>query len=456
MPKNPSNRLGWNVFLGAVVLGCFVFATGQGQTREEKVRGDRLRFETDGFWIYNDFSKAVSLAKQNGKPILAVMRCVPCVECVKLDDELVESHPKLQQLLKQFVRVRLISTNGIDLNLFQFDTDQSFNVFLFNADGTIYGRYGTRSDREHWEDDVSVAGMAEALEGALELHAEYPKNREILQKKKGPAPLFASPEQFPTLKSKFGSSLDYSGNVVKSCIHCHQIGDAIKQYYWTTEQRLPEEVLFPYTHPKALGLIMDPDTRGTVRNVVPGSIAEKAGFQSGDKVLRMDQQPILSMADMQWVLHHTSAKGGKVACDILRGSQSQTMNLSLEEGWKAMDDIAWRVSSWELRRLALGGLFLKPLNDEEVKGAGLSSDTKAFRVQHVGQFAPHDGAKKAGFLKDDIVTKIDGRVDFTRETDVLAHVLKTHRPGDTMEVQLSRNGQKQILKLTVPPLNETK
>ncbi len=253
MPKNPSNRLGWNVFVGAVVLGCFVFATGQGQTREEKVRGDRLRFETDGFWIYNDFSKAVSLAKQNGKPILAVMRCVPCVECVKLDDELVESHPKLQQLLKQFVRVRLISTNGIDLNLFQFDTDQSFNVFLFNADGTIYGRYGTRSDREHWEDDVSVAGMAEALEGALELHAEYPKNREVLQKKKGPAPLFASPEQFPTLKSKFGPSLDYSGNVVKSCIHCHQIGDAIKQHYWSTEQRLPEEVLFPYTHPKALG-----------------------------------------------------------------------------------------------------------------------------------------------------------------------------------------------------------
>ncbi len=201
---------------------------------------------------------------------------------------------------------------------------------------------------------------------------------------------------------------------------------------------------------------MDPDTRGTVRSVIAGSIAEKAGFQSGDKVLRMDQQPILSMADMQWVLHHTSAKGGKVACDILRGSQSQTMNLSLEEGWKAMDDIAWRVSSWELRRLALGGLFLKPLNDEEVKGVGLSSDTKAFRVQHVGQFAPHDGAKKAGFLKDDIVTKIDGRVDFTRETDVLAHVLKTHRPGDTMEVQLSRNGQKQTLKLTVPPLNETK
>ena len=65
------------------------------------------------------------------------------------------------------LRVRLISANGLDLSLFQFDTDQSFAVFLLNADGTIYGRFGTRSDQTLWTDDVSIEGLGKALEGAL-------------------------------------------------------------------------------------------------------------------------------------------------------------------------------------------------------------------------------------------------------------------------------------------------
>ena len=48
--------------------------------------------------------------------------------------------------------------------LFQFDTDQSFAVFLLNADGTIYGRFGTRSHRTEWYGDVSVDGLAKALQ----------------------------------------------------------------------------------------------------------------------------------------------------------------------------------------------------------------------------------------------------------------------------------------------------
>ena len=55
-------------------------------------------------------------------------------------------------------------------------------------------------------------------------------------------------------------------------------------------------------------------------------------------------------------------------------------------GWRRKDDISWRASTWELRRLALGGMLLKP-------------DEGGLRVEHVGQYAPHDRAKR--FFRND-------------------------------------------------------
>ena len=107
--------------------------------------------------------KAFDEARRTGKPILVVLRCIPCEECVKLDDELIDQDPVIRPLMEQFVCVRQVSTNGLDLSLFQFDTDQSWAVFLLNADQTIYGRFGTRSHRTEWYGDVSLSGMAKAL-----------------------------------------------------------------------------------------------------------------------------------------------------------------------------------------------------------------------------------------------------------------------------------------------------
>src|SRR5436190_19365670 len=187
--------------VSALVAGAA--ATGAAaQTREEKVRSDKQKVEAQGYWIYNDLPKAYADAKKTGKPIIAVLRCLPCEECVKLDDELIDADERVKPLLEQFVRVRLVSTNGLDLALFQFDTDQSFAAFLLNADGVIYGRFGTRSHRTNWVGDVSVDGLAKALQGALDLHADYPENKAALAGKRGPVPEFPTPEKYPALKGK--------------------------------------------------------------------------------------------------------------------------------------------------------------------------------------------------------------------------------------------------------------
>ncbi|MBL8853305.1 MAG: thioredoxin family protein [Planctomycetaceae bacterium] len=431
-----------------VVLG-FSGAIANGQTREEKVRNDKQKIEAEGFWIYNDLKTAFARGKQTGKPILVVLRCLPCEECVKLDDDLIDQDEILRPLLEQFICARQVATNGLDLSLFQFDTDQSWAMFLFNADGTIYGRFGTRSHRTEWNGDVSLPGMAEALIGALELHSNYPANKAALAGKRGQPVEFAAPEKFPSLAGKFTDSLDYSGNVVKSCIHCHQIGDAQRDLYISRGQPFPEEVLFPYPHPKSIGLILDSEARAKVLQVEENSWAARAGFLAGDSINQMAGQPLVSIADVQWVLHNVPASGGQVVVDVTRNRQPVQLTLELPAGWRRAGDLSWRSSSWGLRRIATGGLLLKPLDEPSRRERKLGDQQMALRVDHVGQYDAHAAGKNAGFQQHDILVQVDGRRDLMTEAAVFYHLTSTRKAGEKVDVTVMRGDQKIELQLPI-------
>ncbi len=421
-----------------IVLASVAAPAVAQNAREKKVRDDKVKVEGEGFWIYNDLPKAFAEAKEKNKPLVVVLRCIPCEECVKLDDELVDKNPTLRPLLDDFVRVRVVSTNGLDLSLFQFDTDQSFAVFFLNADGAIYGRYGTRSHRTNWVGDVSIDGLAKALAGALELHKDYPKNKAVLAAKRGPAPTFPVPEKFPAL-GKYGPKLATEGNIVQSCIHCHQIGDAAKSYHRQQKAVIPEEVLFPYPHPKSLGLILDPKERATVSEVQADTPAAKAGFLAGDVIRTLAGQPLLSAADMQWVLHHADAAGAELPAEVTRAGKPVSVTLKLPAGWRQRDDISWRASSWGLRRMATGGMLLETPEKPTA--------TMALRAKHVGQYGPHAAAKNAGFLAGDVIIIFDGKTDLIRETDLFAYALRKTKPGDNVAVEIERNGKRMTMSL---------
>jgi predicted metalloprotease with PDZ domain len=339
----------------------------------------------------------------------------------------------------------------MDLSLFQFDYDQSFAVFFLNADGTIYGRFGTRSHRTHWSDDVSIEGLAQAMKGALELHAAYPSNKAQLAAKRGPKPEYAAPEQFPQHKGRYTSTLDYQGKVVQSCIHCHQIGDALREVVRTRNDPLPESLLFPYPHPKAIGLVLDPGKRATVRSVGEGSPAARAGFRPGDEIVSLAGQPLLSIADVQWVLHQTRPTGSELTAKVRRGDQTANLTLTLPSGWRKQDDISWRASSWGLRRMATGGLVLEALTDEQRREASLPEDSMALRVKHVGQYGAHAAAQRAGFRQGDIVVAFDGQTTLAREADLMAYALQQRRPGESVSVTVLRSGKEVTLKLPMQP-----
>ncbi|MFN9915865.1 MAG: PDZ domain-containing protein, partial [Pirellulaceae bacterium] len=121
-----------------------------------------------------------------------------------------------------------------------------------------------------------------------------------------------------------------------------------------------------------LGLILDPDQGSTIREITSGSPAAAAGFRAGDRIITLEQQRLLSIADVQWVLHQVPNSGGQLSATIQRGDTTMQLAMELPAGWRSNDDIAWRASSWGLRRMGLGGMFLKPATSEERRELGLA------------------------------------------------------------------------------------
>lgn len=424
------------------VVTCLT-STALAQTREEIVRGDREKVEAAGFWIYNDLPAAFDEAERTGKPIVVVLRCLPCHECVKLDDDLVDTDPVIRSLLEQFVCARQVSTNGLDLSLFQFDTDQSFAVFFLNADGTIYGRFGTRSHRTEWLGDVSLEGLAKALQGALDLHADYDAVQASLAGKRGDAPEVASPELYPSLKDKYTAELNYEGNVVQSCIHCHQVGDAQREFYWHANRPIPDRILWPYPHPKSVGLVMDPNEMATITEVLPASPAAAAGLRSGDAIESFAGQPMLSIADVQWVLHNVDPTGGDLPLTVQRNGRARDLTLTLSEDWRRAGDLSWRVTTWGLRRIAAGGLVLETLPDDARRERNLPADAMALRVKGAGRYGAHATARNTGFREEDVIIEFDGRRDLMSEQELLTYVVTSRKPGDSVPVTVLR-GRREI------------
>jgi S1-C subfamily serine protease len=206
-------------------------------------------------------------------------------------------------------------------------------------------------------------------------------------------------------------------------------------------------VLFPYPHPKSIGLILDPKEMATVERVEKGSLAEKAGLRAKDAIVQFGGQPPLSIADVQWVLHNVPAEGGDVRVGVNRDGKKQELTLKLPAGWRRLGEITWRASAWGLRRMSEGGLFLEEITPEERAKAGAPAEGMALRVKFMGQYNLHATAKNSGFQVGDILIEFDGRTDLRRDSDVLAYGVTEKKPGDRVNVLVLRGGKKVTLTL---------
>ncbi len=434
------------IFIGVVVVGLLggVLRAETVKDRAGAVREDRAKMEAQSRWIYNKWREGFAEAKESGRPLLVVLRCVPCLACMGIDAGVLTDET-LAPLLGQFVKVRVINANDLDLSLFQFDYDLSFSAIFFNGDGTVYGRYGSWKHQKNSQDS-DTASFKAVLEGALELHRGYPANKAALAGKQGAPLAVTDPLQLPQLAGKYQRTLDWDGKVVQSCVHCHQISDANRTVARQESAGIPERWVYPMPAPEAVGLVLAQDKAAQIESVTPDSPAARAGFRAGDQIVVLAGQPPIAIADVSWVLHH-AAEPSTIPAVVRRDGATKELKIDLPAGWRAQSDISRRVGTWEMRAMAAGGLWLQDLSNEERRERGIGENGLALFVKHAGEYGIHAAAKKAGFRKGDVIVELDGVKDRRSESWMIGHLLRRHRPGASVAATVMREKERMALQL---------
>jgi hypothetical protein len=388
-------------------------------------------------WIYDDWPKAVAEAKASGKPLLVVVRCIPCPPGKTLDMAVMQPDKSLDELEKRFVCVRIIQTNGLDLDLFQYDFDMSWAAMFLNADRTIYGRYGSRDASGPNSDGLlSVAAFRNAAERALALHAGYPANKAALAAKAGPKSSYSTPTQIPGLTER-----PREATARQECIHCHMVKEYTLRAKWEAGQ-LTAADLFVFPQPTNLGLTIDLDDGLLVKSVAAGSPAAEAGLAPGDELVSLNGQPLISLADIQWALNG-APNGGKLVASVRRGGKLLDKSIALRGDWKK-SDIGWRASSWYGLRY---GLKTEPLTDAEKSSRGLSASSLALAIKNVlGKNAAK--LQAAGLKNGDVIVSVDGQTKAMTESEFLVQLRLNHGPKDVVRFTILRGNDR--TDLTVP------
>ena len=307
-----------------------------------------------------------------------------------------------------------------------------------NADKTVYARYGSRTSFESADRDVTLDGLLETMKDVLECHRTYPANRKQLAAKQPIATSIKRPQQLSLLR-KYKTELDYQGKVTQSCIHCHQIIDAQRIALREQRKTVPNHILYPFPSPKILGLKLDPKFKATIEKVESGSWTD-GKLLPGDQILQLNQHQIMSPADVDWALH-VHASDRPLNFVVERNGFKKEVTITLPQAWRKNTDISWRPSSWDLRRMATGGMIFKPLSPNRRKGLGIQEHQMALLVTHVGKYGAHARARRAGFRVGDVVTQVDEQSDLMRESDFFEYALNDKNPGDKIRLVVDRNGR---------------
>jgi hypothetical protein len=335
----------------------------------------------------------------------------------------------LESLQKRFVCVRVVTIDDVDLGLFQFDYDQTWCAFFLNADGTIYGRYGTRAaGGENSTTHISVASFRKTMQRVLELHKGYPSNKDQLAGKAGPKPEYRVPKDIPRVERRH-------------CIECHQVRGNVLRHKWQ-EKRLTAADIWPYPLPENIGLKMDADDGLRVKTVASNSPAERAGIAARDELVTLNGQRLISQADIQWVLDREPVET-KVVAALKRGGKELRKTIVLSGSWKE-SDLSWRASTWPGLRY---WLHTVALSAAEKKQADLAADRLALVVKDM-QAERTAGPRKAGLRVGDVIIAVDGKTAAMTESQFLVYVRLRHPPGDQVKLTVLRGKERRDL--TIP------
>jgi serine protease Do len=300
---------------------------------------------------------------------------------------------------------------GADLRLFEFDWDLTWYAFILNADEMIYGRYGGR-DAKGPDERLSLKGLRYALDRALETH------------KKPPQPV-ARPGP-PKRAEDFAAARRHKG-----CIHCHNVKE-FERADLKAAGKWDRDLIWTYPPPDNLGITLDVDRGDLIKTIKADSPAAKLGIKPGDTLRTLNGVPVASFADASYGLHKAPA-AGPIPVTWLHDGKEQSAKLDAEMGWRKTN-ATWRPSLLDI--LPSAPFSGEDLTAEEKQKVGLTPKRLAFRQD---KFV-HSTLREVGVVKGDIIVGLDGKpMDGTME-DFLGHVRRNYLVGDTVTIDLMREG----------------
>lgn len=319
---------------------------------------------------------------------------------------------------------------GVDLAQFQFDYDLTWSAMMLDSAGTVLARYGGRSADGPMSVN-SIDGFRRTMQRVLNVYPQRTEHTDWFAAKKGPKPEYGRPEhmQVEVVRNALNA-----GNNNKACIHCHNIHDAQHQLAEANGTYDPQKV-WKYPPTQNLGFTLDVNEGTRVTAVEEGSLADRADLQVGDNLVSANGQRLLSLADVQFVLHFLP-EPATLSLNVDRAGSQRTLTLELPNGWRR-SDISWRVSMYGM--YPRPGLWIDSLPADQKESLGLPDDQLAVIVK--GLFG--EAVRTSDLKKNDVIVNLDGKSHAMTPGQFHEQIrLKHFKRGSVMQLEILRDGKK--------------
>jgi serine protease Do len=193
------------------------------------------------------------------------------------------------------------------------------------------------------------------------------------------------------------------------------------------------------------------NTGALVSAVTPGSPADKAGFESGDVILKFDGKDVTTMRGLPKIVAQTPI-GKTVDVEVLRKGAKKDMQVAIgrleeDDTGEADDKTVAEPKKDEQGGAAIIGLKLAPLNDDTRKKYGIDSKVTGVIIEDVD---PQSPAAQKGLKAGDIIVEA-GQDSVTKPEDVAKSIEKVKK-SDRKAVLLRVEDGKGDLRFVAVPL----
>lgn len=215
----------------------------------------------------------------------------------------------------------------------------------------------------------------------------------------------------------------------------------------------------PFRGPRKamLGVQTDPQSKligALIKEVVPGSAAEKAGLQSGDVITRIDGKSIKDAQMLVMEIMGQHSPGDKVTINYERGGKDRTTTAELMPVQPRTAMRGFRYSPDDMTGEMPNSLFKGfpfMTGDDMVPSPklGVSAEDRADGDGvHVLSVKPGSPAASAGIKEGDVIIRIGD--DKIGSVDELQMNLRSMKGGDKVALEYQRNGKTATANMLLP------